>query len=117
MCSFVYNKTTFYLPSRKNGDERFALSDSEGGVSRFLSVDPDQSRAATLFEKLDGAIKKETECIPKSAQSSRAISRSITKEFIIFEATGEKTANITMTTAAFESMPTTSVVAERDIQL
>ena len=58
MCSFVYNKTTFYLPSRKNGDERFALSDSEGGVSRSLSVDPDQSRAATLFEKLDGAIKK-----------------------------------------------------------
>ena len=62
----------------------FALSDSEEGVSHSQSADQDQSRAATLFEELEGAIKKETECIPKTAQTSRTISRSITNEFEIF---------------------------------
>ena len=49
----------------ENGDEMIALSDSDvEGVSHSQPVDPDQSRASTLFEKLEGAIKKETECIP-----------------------------------------------------
>ena len=54
----------------ENGDEMFALSDSEG-VSHYQPVDPDQSRTATLHEKLEGAIKKEAECIPKTAQFER----------------------------------------------
>ena len=57
----------------ENGDEMFALSDSEEGVSHSHSIDPDQSRTATLSEKLEGAIKKETECIPKAAETRRAI--------------------------------------------
>ena len=90
-----------------------ALSDSEDGVSHTLPVDPDQSRTATLFQKLEEAIKKETECIPKTAQISRAISRSINKELYTFEATGQKTASITKITAALESMPSTYVDADR----
>ena len=82
-------------------------------MSHSQSVDPDESRTSTLFEKLEGAIKEETECIYKTAQTSRAISRSITKEFEVFEATGVKTAKITKTAAALESIPPTSVVAER----
>ena len=39
----------------------FALSNSEEGVSHSQSVDPDESRTSTLFEKLEGAIKEETE--------------------------------------------------------
>ena len=36
----------------ENGDEMFALSDSdEEGASHSQSVDPDQSRTATLIEK------------------------------------------------------------------
>ena len=62
-------------------DKMFALPNSEEGVSHSQSVDPDQSRTATLFEKLEEAIKKETECIPKTAQTCRTISRSRTKEF------------------------------------
>ena len=43
----------------ENGDEMFALSDSEQeGVSHSQSVVPDKSRTTTLFEKLEGAIKK-----------------------------------------------------------
>ena len=91
----------------------FALSDSEGGVSPSQSVDPDQSRAASLFEKLEGSIKKETEYIPKTAQTSPTISRSINKEFKKFEATVEKTTNITKITAALESIPSSSVETER----
>ena len=41
------------------------------GVSHSHSVDADESRAATLFEKLEVAVKKETECIPKTAKTSR----------------------------------------------
>ena len=73
-----------------------------------------QIKAEQLSEKLDGAIKKETECIPKTALTSRAIRKSITKEFEIFEATGEKTANITKITAALES---TSIEAKELFQL
>ena len=69
----------------------FALSDSEG-VSHSQSVNPEQIRTATLFENLEGAIKNK-QCIPKTAQTSRTISRSINKQFEIFEATAEKTAN------------------------
>ena len=43
----------------------------------------------------------------------RAISRSITNELQIFDAAGEKTANISKITAAFESIPPISVEAER----
>ena len=63
----------------ENGDKMFASSDSEG-VFHSQTVNPDQSRTATLFKKLKAAIKKETECIPKAAQTSRVISRSIAKE-------------------------------------
>ena len=43
----------------ENGDEMFALSDSEEeGVSQSQSVVPDQSQKAMLFDKLEGAIKK-----------------------------------------------------------
>ena len=84
----------------ENADEMSSLSDSkEEGVSHSQSHDP--------------AIKKEPQCIPKRAQTSRAISWSITKEFESFEATGEKTANITKTSAALESIPPTSVEVER----
>ena len=102
----------------ENGNEMFALSDSEG-VSHTQSVDPDQSRTATLFEKLEGTIRKETECISEmmrsecTAETNRATSRSIIKELEMFESTGEKTANITKITAASESTPPTSVKAER----
>ena len=65
----------------KNGDKMFALSDSNEGVSHSQSVDQDHSRTAKLFEKLEEAMKKETESIPKTTQTSRAISSSITKEF------------------------------------
>ena len=83
-------------------------------LTHSQSVDPDQSRTATMFEKLEGVIKKETECISMTAQTSRAISRSITKEFFTFEVTGEKTANITKKkTGALESIPPTSVEVER----
>ena len=51
----------------KNGDKMFALSDSDEGVTHSQSVDPDHSRTAKLFEKLEEAMKKETECIPKTA--------------------------------------------------
>ena len=40
----------------ENGDEMFALSDSDKGVSHSQSVDPDQSRTATVFEKMEEAI-------------------------------------------------------------
>ena len=53
-------------------------------MSHSQSVDPGQSRTETLFEKLEGAIKKETERILKTAQTSRAISRCITKVSEIF---------------------------------
>ena len=75
------------------------LSDFEG-VFHSQSVDQDQSRTATLLEKFGGAKKEEPECIPITAQTSRAISRSITKELEIVDATGEKTANITNISAA-----------------
>ena len=42
----------------ENGDKMFALFDSKEGVSHSQSVDPDQSRTSTLFEKLEGALKK-----------------------------------------------------------
>ena len=48
----------------KNGDKMFALSDSEVRVSHSQSVDPDQSRAATLSEKLEGAIKNNNRVHP-----------------------------------------------------
>ena len=51
----------------ENGGKMFAFSDSNG-VSQSQSVDPDHSQTATLFEKLEGAIKMETECIPNTAQ-------------------------------------------------
>ena len=60
----------------ENYDDMFALTHSEEGVSHSQSVDQDQSRTATLFEKLEGAIKT-TECIPKTVQTGRAISRGI----------------------------------------
>ena len=40
----------------ENSDKMFALSDSEGGVTQSLSIAPDQSRAATVFEKLETAV-------------------------------------------------------------
>ena len=67
----------------ENGDKMFALSDSDEGVSHSQSVDQDQSRTAKLFEKLEGAIKKEQSASLKQPQTSRAISRSITEEFEI----------------------------------
>ena len=93
----------------ENGDKFFALSDSGEEMSHSQSVDPDESRTTTLCEKLEGAIEEDTECIPKTAQTSRAISRSITKDLDISLATGEKTANKTKITAAFESIPPTPV--------
>ena len=63
----------------KNGDKMFALSDSDG-VSHSQSVYPGQSRTATLFEKLEGAINKEIQCIAKTAKTSLAIGRSISRE-------------------------------------
>ena len=96
----------------ENGDKMFALYDNEGGVSHSQSIAPDQSRAATLFQKLEGEIKKETECIPRTTQTSLSISRSISTEFELLEATGEKTTNITEITAELESIPHTYVKAE-----
>ena len=83
------------------------------GVSHSQSVDPDQSRTATMFEKSEGANKIETECIPKTAPTSRAISRSETKNKI-FDAIGAMTSNITKITASLESMPPTSVDISRE---
>ena len=104
------------LPIRdydKNGDEELALSYSdEEGVSHSQSVDQDQSRTASQFEKLEEAIKKDSVRIPITARTSWAISGSLTIEFIIFEETGEKSANISKRTAAFDSIPSTSVEAE-----
>ena len=98
----------------ENSDKMFALSYSdEEGVSHSQSVDPDESRTATLYVKLEGAIEKDTECIPKTAQTSRAISRNIAKDLDIFIATGKKTANKTQITAVLDSIPPTSVEAER----
>ena len=65
------------------------------------------------FLEIRGSIKKKTECIHKAAQTSWAISMSITREFEISEVTGEKTVNITKITAALESIPPTFVEAER----
>ena len=51
-------------------DEMFALSDSKG-VSHSQSVDPDQSRTATLFEKLEQYKKKQSASVKQSKQVGR----------------------------------------------
>ena len=59
----------------ENGDEMFALSDFEE-VSRPISK-PNSNAVREIRE----GNKNETKCTPKTAQTSLAISRSITKEF------------------------------------
>ena len=84
-------------------------------MSVLLSVSRPRSKPnSNAVGEIRGSKKKEPECIPKTAQTCRAISRSINNEFEIVDATGEKTANITKIPAALESIPPTSVEAERD---
>ena len=55
-----------------NVDEMFSLSDSkQEGVSHSQSLDPDQNRTARMFEKLEGAIKKQSASLKEPKQVGR----------------------------------------------
>ena len=64
----------------------------------------------TLAEKLEAAIQTQS----TSTVASANISKHLEKELRVFEATGERTTNITNLLNSLKSIPPTSVESERD---
>ena len=87
-------------------------SDDEEKLHSAGEADTRPITRPSLKEKLIGEIKKQRE-YTKTPPPSQEIVRGLTKEFDIFEATGVKITNIIRLKNALESIPPTSVEAER----
>ncbi len=100
--------TAKHLVTRLTGkNDEIAMPESELSDSECQNEELSQS----LVEKLDSAIKKQVTSCQHSTTSTSA--RSLSKEFDMFNLTGEKTANLHNLLEWLESVPPTSVESER----
>lgn len=67
----------------------------------------------TLNEKLEAAIRSQTKSFQSSVSGSVSVGKHFSKELEDFEATGERTLNITNLLNSMKSIPPTSVESKR----